>query len=63
MKQGIHNFSEIGKLNKVLLHRLGDEVEGLFPTILRDCCLTIYHISRWRSRNMTDLHSCSGITA
>ncbi len=31
MKQGIHNFSEIGKLNKVLLHRLGDEVEGLVP--------------------------------
>ncbi len=31
MKPGIHNFSEIGKLNKVLLHRLGDEVEGLVP--------------------------------
>lgn len=31
MKPGIHNFSEIGKLNKVLLHKLGDEVEGLVP--------------------------------
>ncbi len=31
MKTGIHNFSEIGKLNKVLLHRLGEEVEGLVP--------------------------------
>ncbi len=31
MKPGINNFSEIGKLNKVLLHRLGSEVEGLVP--------------------------------
>ena len=31
MKPGIHNYSEIGKLNKVLLHRLGTEVEGLVP--------------------------------
>ena len=31
MKSGIHNFSEIGKLNKVLLHRLGEEIEGLVP--------------------------------
>lgn len=31
MSFGIHNFSEIGKLNKVLLHRLGEEVEGLTP--------------------------------
>lgn len=31
MKPGIHNYSEIGKLNKVLLHRLGREVEGLVP--------------------------------
>ncbi len=31
MKPGIHNYSEIGKLNKVLLHRLGSEVEGLVP--------------------------------
>ena len=31
MKPGIHNFSDIGKLNKVLLHRLGDEIEGLVP--------------------------------
>lgn len=29
--KGIHNFSEIGKLNKVLLHRIGEEVEGLVP--------------------------------
>lgn len=31
MKQGIHNYSEIGKLNKVLLHRIGSEVETLVP--------------------------------
>ena len=31
MKSGIHNYSEIGKLNKVLLHRIGKEVEGLVP--------------------------------
>lgn len=31
MKPGIHNYSEIGKLNKVLLHRLGGEIEGLVP--------------------------------
>ena len=31
MTSGIHNFSEIGKLNKVLLHRLGEEIEGLVP--------------------------------
>ncbi|MCI8647679.1 MAG: arginine deiminase [Firmicutes bacterium] len=31
MKPGINNYSEIGKLNKVLLHRLGKEIEGLVP--------------------------------
>ena len=31
MIRGIHNYSEIGKLNKVLLHRIGNEVEGLVP--------------------------------
>ncbi len=31
MYPGINNFSEIGKLNKVLLHRIGPEVEGLVP--------------------------------
>ena len=31
MGAGIHNFSEIGKLNKVLLHELGNEVEALIP--------------------------------
>ena len=31
MKTGINNYSEIGKLNKVLLHRIGDEIEGLVP--------------------------------
>ncbi len=31
MKKGIYNYSEIGKLNKVLLHRLDAEVEGLVP--------------------------------
>ena len=27
----IHNYSEIGKLRKVLLHRIGSEVDGLVP--------------------------------
>ncbi|MBO5564585.1 MAG: arginine deiminase [Lachnospiraceae bacterium] len=27
----IHNFSEIGKLNKVMLHRIGREIEALVP--------------------------------
>ena len=31
MKPGINNYSEIGKLNKVLLHRIDDEIEGLVP--------------------------------
>jgi len=31
MKPGINNYSEIGKLNKVLLHRIGNEIEGLVP--------------------------------
>ena len=31
MKPGINNYSKIGKLNKVLLHRIGDEIEGLVP--------------------------------
>lgn len=31
VKRGIHNYSEIGKLNKVLLHRVGEEIEGLVP--------------------------------
>ena len=31
MKAGIHNFSEIGKLNKVMIHRIDHEVEGLVP--------------------------------
>ena len=31
MVKGIHNYSEIGKLNKVLLHRLDSEIEGLVP--------------------------------
>ncbi|NLY82232.1 MAG: arginine deiminase [Clostridiales bacterium] len=31
MQKRVHNYSEIGKLNKVLLHRLGPEVEGLTP--------------------------------
>ena len=32
--QGIHNFSEIGKLNKVMLHRPGKELEALTPATL-----------------------------
>lgn len=31
MKQGINVYSEIGRLNKVLIHRLGREIEGLVP--------------------------------
>ena len=31
MKHGVNIYSEIGKLNKVLLHRLGNEIEGLVP--------------------------------
>ncbi|MBR1757596.1 MAG: arginine deiminase [Lachnospiraceae bacterium] len=31
MIQGVHNYSEIGKLNKVMLHRIGSEVDGLVP--------------------------------
>lgn len=31
MIKGVHNYSEIGKLNKVLLHRIGNEVDGLVP--------------------------------
>ncbi len=31
MHPGIHNYSEIGKLNKVLLHRPGRELEKLTP--------------------------------
>lgn len=34
MYPGIHNFSEIGKLNKVLLHRPGLELEALTPATL-----------------------------
>ena len=34
MYSGIHNFSEIGKLNKVLLHRPGEELESLTPAII-----------------------------
>ena len=34
MHPGIHNFSEIGKLNKVLLHRPGRELEALTPDTL-----------------------------
>ena len=31
MTKAVHNYSEIGKLNKVLLHRIGTEVDGLVP--------------------------------
>ena len=34
MYPGIHNFSEIGKLNKVLLHRPSEELEALTPGTL-----------------------------
>ena len=31
MIKGVQNYSEIGRLNKVLLHRIGTEVDGLVP--------------------------------
>ena len=31
---GIYNYSEIGKLNKVLLHRPGEELEALTPSTI-----------------------------
>lgn len=34
MNPGIHNFSEIGKLKKVLLHRPGKELEALTPATM-----------------------------
>lgn len=34
MIPGIHNFSEIGKLNKVLLHKPGFELEALTPSTM-----------------------------
>ncbi len=34
MYKGIHNYSEIGKLNKVLVHRPGAELEALTPDTL-----------------------------
>ena len=34
MVPGIHNYSEIGKLNKVLLHRPGMELEALTPSTM-----------------------------
>ena len=29
--KGIHNYSDIGKLNRVLMHRIDHEVEGIVP--------------------------------
>lgn len=34
MHPGIHNYSEIGKLNRVLLHRPGREIEALTPATM-----------------------------
>lgn len=31
MIQGVNVYSEIGKLNKVMIHRMGKEIEGLVP--------------------------------
>ena len=36
MPKGIYNYSEIGKLKKVLLHRPGAELEALTPDTLGD---------------------------
>lgn len=35
MYPGIHNYSEIGKLNRVLLHRPGEELEALTPSTIQ----------------------------
>lgn len=35
MHPGIHNYSEIGKLNRVLLHRPGEELEALTPSTIQ----------------------------
>ena len=35
MKSGIYNYSEIGKLNRVLLHRPGREIEALTPATMQ----------------------------
>ena len=35
MGRGIYNYSEIGKLNKALLHRPGAELEALTPDTLK----------------------------
>ena len=37
MINGVNNYSEIGKLNKVLLHRIGTEVDGLVPEKFNFC--------------------------
>jgi len=34
MQSGIHNYSEIGKLKRVLLHRPGREIEALTPSTM-----------------------------
>ncbi len=34
MKKGIHNYSEIGKLERVLLHKPGREIEALTPSTM-----------------------------
>ena len=31
MATGVHNYSDIGKLNRVLMHRIDTEVEGIVP--------------------------------
>ncbi len=64
MKPGIHNYSEIGKLNKVLLHRIGEEVEGLVPDNFERLLFDdIPFLKRLRSRNTTDLQKFSEKTA
>ena len=44
MYPGIHNFSEIGKLNKVLLHRPGKELEALTPATLERLPVSYTHL-------------------
>ena len=51
MYPGIHNFSEIGKLNKVLLHRPGKELEAMQQDLIE--------LSDLGKIMDTGVHSCS----
>jgi len=55
MTNGINVYSEIGKLNRVLLHRLGREIEGLVRTTIERLLFDEIPYLKWRSTSMTDL--------